>query len=145
MGVRTFVRPVGLLAIDSYQINSQLNTALGLGNVLATANASNIFVSHATLVDNTKDSIIQGVIDAYVYDPAFSADFGLSTEFKNLRGIVSTLRQWAQDAAAVDTGWSGTTYTATKDGQLRILFRRNALFLDRFADLLTVLGGQSGN
>lgn len=46
-----------------------------------------------------------------------------------------TLRQWADDAAQVNTDWPTMTQ-GQKDNATRETIRRLGVFLDRFADLL---------
>lgn len=47
-----------------------------------------------------------------------------------------TLRQWADDAQQVFNNWTGTTYSATKDAQIKELFRRIGIMADHMADFL---------
>lgn len=45
-------------------------------------------------------------------------------------------RQWAQDAQQVVDGWTGTTYSATKDAQLKEVIRRLGILMTTIADHL---------
>lgn len=59
-----------------------------------------------------------------------------------LRQAYPTIRQWAQDAAPVNTNWP--TMTANqKDAAMRNTIQRLGVFLDRFGDLLQALNADA--
>lgn len=65
-------------------------------------------------------------------------DDDFNTVASVLRQAYPTLRQWAGDAATVNTNWPTMT-AAQKDAAMRTTIQRLGIFLDRFADLLQMM------
>jgi hypothetical protein len=138
MAQRTFSRGA-ISSICAPQLNALIDAALGLTGCITSANLTTIFVDHPSLT-SANDAAIQTVINAYVIDN----DFGIPAEIIRLRTFYTNLATWADSAALVDTNWSGNTYTATKDGQLRILYRNISLLANGLRDLLFALSKTNG-
>lgn len=60
------------------------------------------------------------------------------TARQQLATAYPTIRQWATDAATVNTNWPAMT-AAQKDAAMRTTIQRLGVFLDRFGDLLQTL------
>lgn len=88
------------------------------------------FVNGVATLVGTTDEVLEGdAEEQYLADVA-------------TRNAYQTLRQWADDAAQVNTDWPTMTQ-AQKDNALRETIRRLGVFLDRFADLLLLEGRRS--
>lgn len=127
------------LAFSEPHLGALLDTALGLTGCVAKATETSILVTHASLTA-ANDAAVTSTISGYVFDP----DYGIAAELIRLRSFYTDLLTWAQDAEGVDTGWTGTTYSAAKDAALRVLFRRMALLCRAERDLLFALNRQAG-
>jgi hypothetical protein len=126
-----FTRPPNPIGPD---LGPKIQTGIGKTVTDASASPTDVFVTGPNLVTGDK-SAIQTVLNGYVYEP----DFFLVLEAKNLRNVVSTLRNWAAAAHTESTAWAGQTQ-AQRDAAMATTFDRLGTFFDRFADAITVLG-----
>ncbi len=125
-----FSRPSDPIGPD---LAPRIAAATGLTITDATCTATDIKVTGPSLVAGNKPAI-QTFLNGYVYDP----DFFLSTEAKALK-VYSTLKQWASDAATVNTNWSGLS-AAQKDNAMQTTIARAGILCDKLADFLRLQG-----
>ena len=69
----------------------------------------------------------------------FTSQTNLSADVESGKKAVEILREWSTQAMAINASWDSLT-DAQKDARMKELFRRNAIFWDKYADDLVTRG-----
>lgn len=130
---RTYSRAAAVTC-DPGQLATNLDVALTRNGHQVEIDGLTVRVTHPQLTA-ADDATVNSTIAAYAYNP----DWNTPSERLSLRGAVSTLRSWAQDARDEVSAWDGQTQ-AQKNAALKVLIQRLGVLLDRFADSLVADG-----
>lgn len=129
----------GRLLISTHRDISGEETAFSVGLTTGDVYCSELVTSGGT---DTSPSI-QSEIDMYLRLLSFvetqTARGNLSAEVEPGKKAVEILREWSTQAMAINASWDSLTANQ-KDDRVKELFRRNAIFWDKYADDLVTRG-----